>query len=154
MKKTTLLMTLFFLFFLIGCSFSQSNNTQKIDIQNIGSLYVPKDWKVSYEDNTICFISEQTHYYMIGCLQDFGSGNGYNHPYLIDFEKGEIISSEVYSNSVIVSENECTINGESIIKRFMSCYVTSAKRLNFIVLDDSITNDTLEKIGKSFDRIN
>ena len=91
---------------------------------------------------------------MLGTLHDWGKSVYDEVSSIIEIEKIELITSEVYSNSVILSESKVEMNGSIINMYSLECLVTYDERFSFIVLDGSIDPAVLKLIGKSFDRVN
>ena len=91
---------------------------------------------------------------MLGTLCGFGESVYDAVSSIIEIDEMELITSEVYSNSVILAESRVEMNGSIINMYSLMCFVTSDKRFSLIVLDEAIDSDALKLIGKSFDRVN
>ena len=144
-----------------ACS-GKYNGYKLVELPEIGSFYVPQEWECIQEDNFVYFTSglsdkatiSLSDCYMLGTLHDW-TKSGYDEiSSIIEIEEIELITSEVYSNSVFLSESKVEMNGSIINMYSLKCFVTSDKRFSFIVLDGSIDPAVLKLIGKSFDRVN
>ena len=146
----------------MGCSNNKYEGFKNIELSDVGSFYVPQDWVCIREDDVVYFIDESfvdakekiTNCYLIGTIYEYDKNYRDENPYLAEIEEKNLISSEVFSNSVIIGEKEYQINGELTNKYFMDCYISSETSLAFVVWDDSINYEVISEIGKSFKRNN
>ncbi len=133
-----------------------------VELPEIGSFYVPQEWECIQEGDFVYFVNGSSdkdtftlsNCYMLGTLHDWGKSVYDEVSSIIEIEKIELITSEVYSNSVILSESKVEMNGSIINMYSLKCFVTSDKRFSFIVLDEAIDPAVLKLIGNSFDRVN
>ena len=133
-----------------------------VELPEIGSFYVPQEWECIQEGDFVYFVNGSSdkdtftlsNCYMLGTLCGFGESVYDAVSSIIEIEKIELITSEVYSNSVILSESKVEMNGSIITMYSLECLVTYDERFSFIVLDGSIDPAVLKLIGKSFDRVN
>lgn len=133
-----------------------------VELPEIGSFYVPQEWECIQEDNFVYFTSgssdnatmSQSDCYMLGTLHNERVSSYEAVSSIIDIEEIELITSEVYSNSVFLSESRVKMNGRVITMYSLECLVTHDEWFSFIVLDGSIDPAVLKLIGNSFDRVN
>ncbi len=132
-----------------------------VELPEIGSFYVPQEWECIQEDNFVYFTSGSSDNatmslsdcYMLGTLHNERVSSYEAVSSVIDIEEIEQITSEVYSNSVFLSESRVKMNGKVITMYSLECLVTYDERFSFIVLDGSIDPAVLKLIGNSFVRV-
>ncbi len=155
---TVILMTIVLL---TACS-GKYDGYKLVELPEIGSFYVPQEWECIQEGDFVYFVNGSSdkdtftlsNCYMLGTLHDWGKSVYDEVSSIIEIEKIELITSEVYSNSVILSESKVEMNGSIINMYSLECFVTSDKWFSLIVLDEAIDSNSLKLIGNSFDRVN
>ena len=133
-----------------------------VELPEIGSFYVPQEWECIQEGDFVYFTSgpsdkatiSLSDCYMLGTLHNERVSSYEAVSSVINIEEIELITSEVYSNSVFLSESRVEMNGRVVTMYSLECLVTYDERFSFIVLDGSIDPAVLKLIGKSFDRVN
>ena len=158
MKKIAAILMI--LVVLTACS-GKYDEYKLVELPGIGSFYVPQEWECIQEDNFVWFVNSSSgketftlsDCYMLGTLCGFGESVYDAVSSIIEIDKIELITSEVYSNSVILAESKVEMNGSVINMYSLECFVTSDKWFSLIVLDEAIDSDALKLIGKSFDRV-
>ena len=133
-----------------------------VELPEIGSFYVPQEWECIQEGDFVYFVNGSSDKdtftlsdcYMLGTLHNERVSSYEAVSSVINIEEIELITSEVYSNSVFLSESRVEMNGRVVTMYSLECLVTYDERFSFIVLDGSIDPAVLKLIGKSFDRVN
>lgn len=152
MKK--LLAVLIFVLLISGCS-NKYDGWKEIEVPEVGSFRIPGEWVCNKNDETICFtdkdIDDSSEYkiYLMGAIYEEGQTEIFYQFQGQKVEYREQISSETFSNSVIIGKNEYLIGDELCEMLFLDAY-SSDKRLFLIACDESLEYDVVEKIGKSF----
>lgn len=137
-----------------GCS-NDYDAWKEVNITEVGSLKIPKEWIYTENNNIIYFtdkeIGESTEYsiYLIGIICDQGQVEALYQHIDENMKYEKLISSETLSNSAIVGKNEYLINDKICQKLFLDIY-SSNKQLYIIGLDDSIDYEVAKKIATSY----
>ena len=132
-----------------------------VELPEIGSFYVPQEWECIQEGDFVYFVNGSSDKdtitlsdcYMLGTLHNERVSSYEAVSSVINIEEIELITSEVYSNSVFLSESRVEMNGRVVTMYSLECLVTYDERFSFIVLDGSIDPAVLKLIGKSFVRV-
>ena len=161
MKKiaSTLLITLLLL---VGCANNNYKDYKYVEIFEIGSFLIPDNWKLIQEKDGVYYMAvsvdtcgtEQYDYYLVGKVLEAKKDNNVTNSSSIEPKEETLISSQVFSNSTFVGEKESQVDGKKNKTYFMDFYISPNKYLSWVVLNDTVTYDTITKIAKSFSRPN
>ena len=132
-----------------------------VSIENIGSVKVPGEWCFSQNDRYVYFTDipmkkgEAYNIYMVGVVSK--PGFEWKHipmSELFEDVKVEIlnsfINSEGFSNSVLFGETEVAVDGKKTHKFELKLWESNEQYLRLLVWDDSLDEELVRKIGKSF----
>ena len=125
-------------------------------IPGVGSIKIPEDMVLLQEDKTLYLMYDDTtdksDALMAGVVyKDVGEGFSEMLYDILgeDLSYVELLSSEVFSNSVIIGRNKYSIESELCEKYFMSIY-SNNKSAYFLSNSASVDYELLSKIAKSF----
>lgn len=148
-KKTICLIgILIVLLFLNACG--TTDNWKLIEIEKYGSIKVPKNWKFSIDDEFVYFSLEESGDSK-NILVQYRSDKNIN-KYFAEVEELVWLQDENFSNGACITKNEVHYQDGSSVEMF-SLYFTGPKineSMEFFCLDNSISEDTLRKISKSY----
>lgn len=130
-------------------SCAQNDDWKTIDIDEYGKVDIPKDWTYSIVDEFLVIYSDSNQNNI--ALVQYRSGETVNG----DFDNvAELIfiQDENFSNSSAITKYEVHYKDGSVAERYMLYFTgpNNYQSTEFICLDDSISEDTLKKIAKSF----
>ena len=134
--------------FLISCNSTEGWKT--IKIENYGSIKVPENWEFSVVDGYMYISSNESGESKNVLVQFRDDVN--NNKEFDDIEDFEWIVDENFSNSTGITKYKVLYKDGSSAEKF-ALYFTSSddyKSTEFICLDDSVSEDILKKIAKSY----
>lgn len=137
---------------LLVSSCSSPSNWQTVAIDGYGTIKVPEDWKVSIIDDYIFFSTEINGEEKYALIQYDKSELETSNKYFSGIKEFVFLYDENFSNSTGVTRNKVIYNDGSS-KEMYEMYLTSSNTWNstvFICVDDSVSEDTLRTIAKSY----
>ena len=152
MKKILLLLMCIFLF---GCS-DKYVEWNTVTVEQYGTFKFPPEWKIERKDDFLYFyiVNEQgMNEYILVQYRNEDEVNDFFED-VIGVEKIEETSSEVFSNSCIISENKVIYKGgktEELLK--VSFTGNNYKSIDLIFLETSISKELAKDICKSYEMI-
>ena len=158
MKKICILLVISIFF--SGCS--DKNNSGKVIILNgVGSFTVPQEWIYTKENDVIYFTDQPINkenslhtFYAIGIVYDVSENlDELSQSFGKKILYKELVFNEVFSNSAMYGKGVYSIDSKLCEKLFLDFY-PSERKLFLLVLNDSISSDTIKDIAKSFTQVN
>ena len=147
MKRIVSLLLLCFVLLGFGSCASDTENWQTV-VLDCGTIKIPKEWTVEFEDEILYIYDELLTPVMIELSPPDKHGLRSN-KYYKDYTWGEWLTSACYSNSAIYGYNLISYNGITCEKMYLHLECLEAKTL-FVVWDSSFTEDMLKKIAKTY----
>lgn len=148
-KKTIGLICIFIvLLFLNSCG--STDNWKMIEIEGYGSIKVPEVWEFSIVDEFIYLSTEESGGSKNILVQYRANHNTNKH--LAEIEESIWLQDENFSNGACVTKSEVHYQDGSSAEMFI-LYFTGPnidESTEFFCLDNSISEDTLKKIAKSY----
>lgn len=154
MKKICILLIISILF--SGCS-SKNHAVKIIELNNVGSFTVPQEWIYTKENDVIYFTDQTINqenpidtFYAIGIVYD--TSENFDELSKVIGKKilyKELVYNEVFSNSAMYGRGIYSIDNKLYEKLFLDFY-PSERKFFLLVLNDSISSDTIKDIAKSF----
>ena len=151
MKKTIYFISMIMvasLLFLNACG--QSDNWDYVDIEGYGSIKVPASWTACAINEYIYFSSEESGA-SSNILVQYRSDESINE-YFADIENMTWLQDENLSNGACITKYNINHQDGSSEELF-ALYFTGPddyKSTEFLCLDDSLSEETLRKIAKSY----
>ena len=134
---------------LLGCGCkSNTENWQKIHIENCGTLKIPPEWNFFTEDG-VMYIMDGEKPIMITCKR---TGESESNLYYNDYKYVGFITSAVFSNGVIYGKAEYLYNNNYIELYYLDLgsIRSDAETIEFAVWDQGMSEELLISIARSF----
>lgn len=134
------------LFVFVSCG--NENNLKKVDIDGYGSIKVPKEWQVSVIDGFMYFSLNEKDVFV-----PYQNDVFYN-TYSLEIKQMTWLEGEVFSNSAHITKYRVRYKDDSTKELFVLSFTSPdviGRHIEFICIDDSIPEDTLVKIAKSYE---
>ena len=155
MKKIYIfsLIMVIILLFTSSCGIPENWNTVEID--GYGTIKVPEDWKVSIIDDYMYFSTEVNGEEKYVLIQYDKSELEISNKYFSEIKDMISVQGEVFSNSASIIKKKIVYNnGDNSINFLLDFPIPNPynyRYTTFICVDDSISEETLRKIGNSYD---
>ncbi|MBQ9957583.1 MAG: hypothetical protein IJO89_00890 [Clostridia bacterium] len=135
---------------LLLCSCNSTEGWKTIKIENYGSIKVPENWEFSVVD---CYMyissneSGESKNVLVQFRDDVNNNKEFD-----DIEDFQDIVGEFFSNSTGITKYKVLYKDGSSAEKFVLYFTSSDdyKSTEFICLDDSVSEDVLKKIAKSY----
>ncbi|MBQ9847361.1 MAG: hypothetical protein IJO58_06095 [Clostridia bacterium] len=135
---------------LLLCSCNSTEGWKTIKIENYGSIKVPENWEFSVVDGYMYISSNESGESKNVLVQFRDDVN--NNKEFDDIEDFQDIVGEFFSNSTGITKYKVLYKDGSSAEKFVLYFTSSDdyKSTEFICLDDSVSEDVLKKIAKSY----
>ncbi len=149
-KNIRLISTIIILLSLYLTSCGTPNNWQTVEIKDFGNMKVPENWKLSTKNGFIYF-SVQEGSENKNVFAQYSNAEGIN-PNFAKIEKFDWLQDENFSNSTGVIKNKVFYEYGTSVELYTVYFTGSNVEdvTEFLCLDDSVIEDTLKKIAKSY----
>ena len=144
---------------LVGVYLHSDYKKNVVVIEELGGLWLPDGWVCEASDGIFRVTASENpdHVYMIGTLDPdvnlvsvMYAGETLNEDEMRDQHSTMYM---VLSNSAMIGECEYVIHGETVVKKYMDLLTESPyKDARFLIWDENVSRDTVEKIAKSHKR--
>lgn len=150
-KKNICMISIFIvLLLLFSNSCGPTDNWKMIEIEGYGSIKVPEIWKFSIVDEFIYLSSEESGDSKDVLVQYRSDKNINKH--FAEIEELVWLQDENFSNGTCITKSEVHYQDGASVEMF-TLYFTGPnvyESTEFFCLDNSISEDTLKKIAKSY----
>lgn len=157
MKKIVQLLIVILLIVLFAsCSEEYADDWKKIEIDDCGILAIPSDW-IFFEEDGYYYITDQndvpimiqTYSNVVDTDMDKINSVTESNKYYDDVKEIKSVRSEVLSNGVCYGVSLMRRDGKDSERYMLELY--NDKTVVFVVWSDTVTEELLVKIAKSFE---